>query len=76
MLPVKEDNNEISIQKKSNLARSRYEFRLNRIKRDKKESNAMRKLLTSTSEKSRLINKKRKLISEALARIKKNENVI
>ena len=74
MLPVKEDNNGTSIQNKSNLARSRYEFRLDRIKREKKESNATRKLLTSTSEKSKLINEKRKSISEALARIKKNES--
>ena len=73
ILPVKEDNNGTSIQNKSNLARSRYEFRLDRIKREKKESNATRKLLTSTSKKSKLINEKRKSISEALARIRKNE---
>jgi len=75
MLPIKEDNNsEIFIQNKSNLARSRYEFRLDRIKRDKLESNTKRKLLYSASEKSKLINEKRKSISEALARIKENES--
>ena len=74
MLPAAAaENNEIFIQKKSNLARSRYEFRLDRIKRDKKESNVKRKLLSSASEKSKSINEKRKSISEALARIKKNE---
>ena len=73
MLPVEDNNNEIFVQKKSDLARSRYEFRLDRIKRDKKESLTKRKFLSSTSEKSKLINEKRKSISEALARIKKNE---
>ncbi|MDC0423267.1 electron transport complex subunit RsxB [Methylophilaceae bacterium] len=74
MLPVKADDNEIFVQNRSNLARSRYEFRLERIKRDKKEANAKRKLLSSTREKSKLINEKRKSITEALARIKKNES--
>lgn len=75
ILPIKKDNNsEIFNQKKSSLARSRYEFRLDRIKRDKKESNAKRKLLPSANEKSKLINEKRNSISETLARIKKNES--
>ena len=73
MFPAEEESNEIFVQKKSNLAKSRYEFRLDRIKRDKKEANTKRKLLSTTSEKSKLINEKRKSILEALARIKKNE---
>ena len=54
--------------KKSNIAKSRYEFRLKRIKREDEEKRIKSKISLLT--KSKLINEKMKKISDSVKRLK------
>lgn len=61
----------------ANIARERNEFRLKRIDREKKERaerNALRRAQSSTQEKTKLVDEKRKAIAEAMERLKEEED--
>ena len=62
----------------ANIARERNEFRLKRIEREKQERaerNAQRRAQNTPEEKSKLIDEKRKAISDAIERVNKAENL-
>jgi electron transport complex protein RnfC len=61
-------------QEEANIARERNEFRLSRLEREKierAERNAQRRAQTSSDEKSKLIEEKRKAIQKAMERVNK-----